>query len=173
MFIDFIEEYESQASTGLMVAEAGNCYRMATEGEILRAAEDKLLSKVRTGPMLTTLPNVKDFLRVRIGALDHEEFFVMYLDGQHRLITTETLFRGTLMQTTVYPRELAVQALKFGAAALIVAHNHPSGEATPSRADERLTSTLRVALDLLDIRLLDHYVVTPTQAYSFAEHGMI
>ena len=100
-------------------------------------------------------------------------FLVLYLDAQHRLIEAEELFRGTLTQTSVYPREVVKGALARNAAALAVAHNHPSGEAEPSRADEMLTQTLKSALSLVDVRVIDHFVVAGDRVISFAERGLI
>ena len=97
----------------------------------------------------------------------------MFLDSQHRLIVLEELFRGTLTQTSVYPREVVVRALALNAASVVLAHNHPSGTAQPSRADEALTQTLKAALGLVDVRVLDHFVVTSTEAVSMAERGLL
>jgi DNA repair protein RadC len=98
---------------------------------------------------------------------------VLFLDSQHRLIALEELFRGTLSQTSVYPREVALRALHHHAAAVVLAHNHPSGSVQPSRADEVLTQTLKTALGLLDVRVLDHVIVGPGQALSMAEQGLL
>lgn len=97
----------------------------------------------------------------------------MFLDTQNRLIALEEMFRGTLAQTSVYPREVAVRALHHHAAAVVLAHNHPSGSVQPSRADEALTQGLKAALALLDVRVLDHIVVAPGEALSFAERGLL
>ncbi len=116
---------------------------------------------------------VKNYLRLKLGPKDHEVFAVVFLDAQHRVITTEEMFRGTLTQTSVYPREVVKAALTHNAAAVILAHNHPSGSATPSRADELLTQTMKAALALVDVRVLDHFIVTSTEVLSFAESGLI
>jgi DNA repair protein RadC len=108
-----------------------------------------------------------------MGGRAHEVFAVLFLDSQNRLIALEELFRGTLNQTSVYPREVVLRALHHHAAAVVLAHNHPSGEARPSRADETLTQTLKAALALVDVRVLDHFVVTRTQACSMAEMGLV
>jgi len=157
----------------LLVAEPDGNYRSATAIEVLRVAEEVLLGRVRTGPMLTSAREVKKYLQVRMGALPHEEFHVLYLDSRHRLLHVEALFRGTLAQTSVYPREVVTQALKHEAAAVIFAHNHPSGSAVPSRADHVLTQTLKTALELVDIRVLDHVVVTVGECVSMAEEGWV
>lgn len=116
---------------------------------------------------------VRDYLRLQIGAKPHEVFLALFLDAQHRLLCAEELFRGTLAQTSVYPREVVKRALEINAAAVVFAHNHPSGAAEPSRADELLTATLKNALALVDIRTLDHFIVAGPRIYSFAEHGKL
>ncbi|NDZ16145.1 hypothetical protein C7T35_13535 [Variovorax sp. WS11] len=112
-------------------------------------------------------------LQLQLAARPHEVFAALFLDAQHRLIALEELFRGTLTQTSVYPREVVTRALHHRAAALILAHNHPSGCVEPSRADEALTHTLRAALALIDVRVLDHVIVAPGRALSMAERGLI
>ncbi len=116
---------------------------------------------------------VKDYLQMRLGPLPHEVFAVLFLDAQHRLIACEELFRGTLTQTSVYPREVVKRTLELNAASLILAHNHPSGVLEPSRADELLTQTLKSSLQLVDVHILDHLVVSRGGALSFAERGLI
>jgi DNA repair protein RadC len=116
---------------------------------------------------------VKDFVGLRLGGLPYEVFAVLYLDAQHRLIEMKELFRGTLAQTSVYPREVVRQALLTNAGAAILVHNHPSGVAEPSRADEALTMSLKSALQLVDVRVLDHLVVGTGCVVSFAERGLI
>jgi DNA repair protein RadC len=115
----------------------------------------------------------KAFLCSKIGHLEHEAFWCLWLDGQHRLIVAEESFRGTITQACVYPREIVKRALSVNAAAVILAHNHPSGLAEPSRADETLTQTLKQALALVDVRVVDHLVVAGNQATSFAERGLV
>jgi len=116
---------------------------------------------------------VRDYLRTRLACLPHEVFACLFLDSQHRVIACEELFRGTLAQTSVYPREVVKAALARNAAAVIFAHNHPSGVAEPSRADELLTTALKQALALVDIRTLDHMIVAGSQVLSFAERGLL
>ncbi len=116
---------------------------------------------------------VRDFLRLRLAGLPHEVFAVIFLDAQNRVITTEELFRGTLTQASVYPREVVKAALKVNAAAVIFAHNHPSGVAEPSRADELLTGTLKQALALVDVKTLDHFIIAGNKTLSFAERGLL
>jgi DNA repair protein RadC len=108
-----------------------------------------------------------------LHARPHEVFVVVFLDAQHRVVASEELFRGTLTQTSVYPREVVKRALHHNAAAVILAHNHPSGVAEPSRADEALTAALKQALGLVDVRVLDHFVVAGDGALSFAERGLL
>ena len=117
---------------------------------------------------------VKDYLRLELGVLEHEVFCVLFLDAQHRIIALRQMFRGTVSQTSVYPREVVKHALKHNAAAVVLAHNHPSGVAEPSRADELLTSELKQVLALVDVRVLDHFIVAgQTPPLSFAERGLL
>lgn len=123
--------------------------------------------------VLSSPATVRDFLRLHFAGQQHETFVVLFLDAQNRLIEAQQLFRGTLTQTSVYPREVVKEALKQNAAAVILAHNHPSGIAEPSRADEILTSSLKQALSLVDVRVLDHFIVAGAITLSFAERGLI
>ena len=116
---------------------------------------------------------VRDFLRITLSRRDHEVFMALFLDAQNRVIAPEELFRGTLTQTSVYPREVVKRSLAHNAAAVIFAHNHPSGIAEPSRADEMLTRSLRDALALVDVRVLDHFIVAGNGVVSFAERGLL
>lgn len=125
------------------------------------------------GPVMNSPQNVKDYCRLKLGGLGHEEFGVLFLTANHALIEFESMFRGTLTQTSVYPREVVKRALQLNAAAVILTHNHPSGCVDPSRADEHLTMTLKTSLSLIDVRVLDHVVVSPTASLSFAERGLL
>lgn len=116
---------------------------------------------------------VKHFLRGKIGHLEYEVFWVMYFDIRNRLILAEEAFRGTVSQTSVYPREIVKRALAINASAVVFSHNHPSGLTTPSRADETLTNTLKTALSLVDVRVLDHIIVSGHDTLSMAEKGLI
>lgn len=116
---------------------------------------------------------VKQFLQLAFAGQSYESFVTLYLDAQHRLLEAEESFRGTLTQTAVYPREIVKRALHWNAAAVLFAHNHPSGVAEPSRADEHLTRVLRESLSLVDVRVLDHFVVAGNTVKSFAERGML
>lgn len=115
----------------------------------------------------------RDYCRLRLGGLEHEVFGAMWLDAQNRLIAFDELFRGTITQTSVYPREVVKAALAQNAAGVILTHNHPSGTVEPSRADEQLTRSLKDALALVDVRILDHLVVSASGVTSFAERGML
>ena len=143
----------------------------------LSVARELLLRDLREqmhrGPVMTSPQILRDWLRLYCAGLEHEVFLVLYLDANHRLIEPQELFRGTLTQTSVYPRELVKGALARNAAALAVAHNHPSGQAEPSRADEFLTQTLKSTLSLVDVRIIDHFVVAGDQVVSFAECGLL
>lgn len=141
----------------------------ATFEMVRRALGEEMQSR----DLLTSPEQVRDYLRLHLGALPHEVFMVMFLDAQNRLIHAEQLFSGTLSQTSVYPREVVKRALQHNAAAVIFAHNHPSGVTEPSTADEMLTRTLKDALGLVDIRVLDHFIVAGNQSLSFAERGLL
>ncbi|WP_431095299.1 RadC family protein [Polaromonas aquatica] len=140
---------------------------------VLELARRALAEKLREKTLFDTPQAVRDYLQLQLGSRPHEIFAVLFLDSQHRLIVLEELFRGTLTQTSVYPREVVVRALALNAASVVLAHNHPSGTAKPSRADEALTQTLKSALALVDVRVLDHFVVTSSQAVSMAELGLL
>ena len=128
---------------------------------------------LQRGPVLASPADTERYLRSLLGGLDHERFLCLHLDNRHRLIRRETLFRGTLDGASVYPREVVKSALAHNAAAVILAHNHPSGVAEPSAADEHITRRLKAALGLVDIRLLDHLVVTHGGCVSLAARGLL
>lgn len=132
-----------------------------------------LVEEAATRDVLTSPEAVRDYLRLTLAPLPYEAFMALFLDSQNRLLTARELFRGTLSQTSVYPREVVKAALADNAAGVIFAHNHPSGVAEPSRADELLTSSLKQALALVDIRTLDHFVVAGSRVVSFAERGLL
>lgn len=132
-----------------------------------------LAHDIAVGDVLADPAAVKAYLRLKLGGLPHEVFGVLLLDAQHRVIEFQEMFRGTLTQTSVYPREVVKAALALNAAAVILAHNHPSGHAEPSAADRNLTQTLKQSLALVDVRVLDHMVVTAASVTSFAERGLI
>ncbi|MEB4602842.1 RadC family protein [Raoultella ornithinolytica] len=125
------------------------------------------------GASFTSSNAVRDWLRLNLATLEREEFTALFLDNQHRLIAHETLFTGTINHTQVHPREVVKAGLKHNCAAVIVAHSHPSGEAEPSQADRKITERLRAALELVEIRLLDHLVVGGMEIISFSERGWL
>lgn len=143
-----------------------------TEQSTIKRAMGYMLRELKTNPVFTSPELVKDYLRLHYAGVEREEFTVVYLDAQHRLIEAKTEFVGTLSQTSVYPREIVKRAVLLNAAAVILAHNHPSGNNTPSRADEMLTDTLKSTLALIDCRVLDHLIVGHS-VLSFAERGLI
>lgn len=140
---------------------------------VLELARRALTEELKEKPLFDTPQAVRDYLQLQLGRREHEIFAVLFLDSQHRLIALEEMFRGTLTQTSVYPREVVIRALALNAASVVLAHNHPSGSTKPSRADETLTQTLKAALALVDVRVLDHFIVTSTQAVSMAELGLL
>jgi DNA repair protein RadC len=139
----------------------------------LELARRSLREELKAGAALTSPGAVRDYLRLALGSREHEVFVCLWLDAQHRVTAVQEPFRGTLTQTSVYPREIVKAALAANAAAVIFAHNHPSGVAQPSRADELLTRNLRDALALVDVKVLDHFIVAGAQAISFAERGLL
>jgi DNA repair protein RadC len=144
------------------------------EEAAIRRALRIIESRLKVCDVVLTSPRaVRDYLRLQLADREAEAFVVLFLDAQHRLIACEELFRGTLTQTSVYPREVVKAALKHNAAAVIFAHNHPSGVAEPSRADELLTASLKSALSLVDCRTLDHFIVAGNAAVSLAERGVV
>jgi DNA repair protein RadC len=144
--------------------------RIAVVTELARRA---LREKLISGDAMTSPGAVREYLRLQLQTRQHEVFCAVYLDTQNRVIAFEELFRGTLAQTSVYPREVVKAALRHNAGAVIFAHNHPSGIAEPSHADETLTTALKQALALVDVRVLDHFVVAGDGILSFAERGLL
>jgi DNA repair protein RadC len=132
-----------------------------------------LLDEIAQRNALVSPGAVRDYLRLTMSALPYEAFMALFLDSQNRLLAAQELFRGTLAQTSVYPREVVKAALAHNAGAVIFAHNHPSGVAEPSHADELLTGALKQALALVDIRTLDHCIVAGQRVISFAERGLL
>ena len=140
---------------------------------LMEIARRALREKLATGNALNSPSAVRDYLRMKLQALPHEVFVVLFLDAQNRVIGSEELFRGTLTQTSVYPREVVKRALHHNAGAVIFAHNHPSGVAEPSHADETLTQALKQSLALVDVRVLDHFIVAGSGVLSVAERGLL
>lgn len=159
--------------SSLLVRDVAGDYRPANADEVLQAAQRLLGAQLCGREVLTSPQAVRDFLRVKLGGLEHEVFAVLMLDAQNRLIEYVELFRGTVSQASVYPREVVKESLALNAAAVIFCHNHPSGVAEPSRADEVLTQTLKTALSLVDVRVLDHLIVASNDVMSFAERGLL
>jgi DNA repair protein RadC len=140
---------------------------------VVEMARRALAEQIEDRDAMSSPQAVRDYLRLSLGARPHEVFVAMFLDAQNRLLGCEELFRGTLTQTSVYPREVVKTALRYNAAGVIFAHNHPSGVAEPSRSDELLTQTLKQALSLVEIRTLDHFIVAGSKTISFAERGLL
>lgn len=140
---------------------------------IFEMSRRALSEQMQTRDVLTSPQQVRDYLCLKLGGLHHEVFMVLFLDAQNRVLATEKMFSGTLTQTSVYPREVVKRVLHFNAASVIFAHNHPSGIAEQSRADEMLTNALKQALALIDVRVLDHFIVAGNTVLSFAERGLI
>jgi len=138
---------------------------------VLELARRSLTEQLQAGDTMSSPQTVQQYLQLLLANRAYESFVVLFMDVKNRLIAAEELFRGTLTQTSVYPREVVKTALAHNAASIILAHNHPSGTAEPSAADRILTQALKRALDLVDIRILDHFIVAGRQVYSFAEHG--
>lgn len=159
--------------TELFFAEEGSTNHvnnLAAARELMRRA---LVEDLQKKNVLSAPAQVVDYLKLLLKGREYEVFVALFLDTQNHLILAEELFRGTLGQTSVYPREVVKRALTLNAAAVIFAHNHPSGVAEPSRADECLTVQLKQALALVDVKVLDHFVVAGAHAVSFAERGLM
>jgi DNA repair protein RadC len=172
---------EFDGFAGLLQADAADLGRVKGLGPAKRAeiaavvemARRALAQPLRTAPVFDAPQRVKDYVGLHLGTRAQEVFAVLFLDGQHRLLALEEMFQGSLSQTSVYPREVVKRALALNAGAVILAHNHPSGVAEPSRADEHLTQTLKSALQLVDVRVLDHMIVGQGVVTSLAERGLL
>jgi len=151
----------------------GGAAKRAELVAVLELSRRALAEQLKAREVFSSPEAVKHYLQLHLSRKPHEVFAVMFLDAQNRLIAMEELFRGTLTQTSVYPREVVLRALHHDAASVVLAHNHPSGTVQPSRADEALTQTLRAALALVDVRVLDHVIVAPGDALSMAEKGLL
>ncbi len=147
--------------------------RPVTTAEILSMAKKLIRSKFVRGQTLTTPEATRNYLIMELSLLEQEVFYCIFLDNQHRVIKAECCFKGTIDGANVYPREVLKRALKLNAKALILAHNHPSGISEPSEADRVITRRLIDALGLVDIRVLDHFIIGGTESFSFAEHGLL
>ena len=157
----------------LLVRERHGAYREAVEDEVLLVAQRLLAARLRGTQALSSPADVRAFLVARLSTLGHEVFALLHLDAQYRVLDYVEMFRGTLTQSSVYPREVVKEALRVNCAAVILVHNHPSGLPEPSAADRTLTRVLSSALGLVDVRVLDHFVVAGTSVLSFAEHGLL
>lgn len=164
-----IAKMEDEATYSVTTAPA-----VSSDDAIIAKALAILDSRMRkTGQAFNCPDDVKAYCCLNIGNLPHEVFGVLFLDAQHRLLAYEEMFRGTITQTSVYPREVLKAAIAHNAVAVILTHNHPSGSTDPSRADTELTSTLRSALALVDVKVLDHVIVSGGQSLSMAERGLV
>jgi DNA repair protein RadC len=142
--------------SSLHIRDACGRYLLATTDQILDAARQAIDQKVRRGTVLSSPKVVREFLRAKLAGFNYEVFSILFLDSRHRLIAYSEMFRGTIDQASVYPREVVKEALAHNAAAVIFSHNHPSGSPTPSGADEAMTRRLREALALVEVRVVDH-----------------
>ncbi|WP_404357060.1 DNA repair protein RadC [Methylotuvimicrobium sp. KM1] len=156
----------------LFIKGTNNRYRVADEQDVIFEAIQIYNRCFSRGEALTCTDKAKDCIKLKLAPFEHEVFVCLFLDNQHRVIACDELFRGTIDAASVYPREVVKTALQYNAAALILAHNHPSGISEPSQADKSITDKLKAALALVDIRVLDHFVVGET-VYSFVEHGLL
>jgi len=163
----------SSFDSALLVRDAQGHYLPATTDQILEAARQAVDQKMTRGTAFTSPVVVKEYLTAKLAGFDVEVFAVLFLDSQHRLIEYVEMFQGTLNQASVYPREVAKAALQRHSAAVILTHNHPSGSPEPSEADKALTTHLKKALALLDVRTLDHIIVAGQETVSFAERGLL
>ncbi|MEN9538141.1 MAG: hypothetical protein RLZZ126_376 [Pseudomonadota bacterium] len=140
---------------------------------VLELARRAVAQQLTEQPVFQAVQAVKDYLALQLAQRPHEVFAALFLDNRQRLVAFEELFTGTLTRAAVYPREVVLRALRYNAAVVVLAHNHPSGEARPSAADEHITQTLKAALQLVDVRLLDHIIVGQGQTFSMAEAGLL
>lgn len=158
---------------GLFVQDAEGSYRPADDDHIIAVARAALDAKIKRQGQIASPQEARAFVSLRLGHLPYEVFAVIFLDAQHRIIEYREMFRGTLTQTSVYPREVLIVAMNLNAAAVILTHNHPSGCSQASRADEALTQSLKATLALVDVRVLDHLIVAAGQVLSMAETGQM
>lgn len=143
------------------------------EQAIIQQAKRILARQVRKGRKLRSPHDVRDYLLIRLAQYEREVFGVFLLDNQHRVLAFHELFKGTLSQTMVYPREIIKVTIQHNAAALILVHNHPGNEASPSDDDKRITQKIKLAMELLDVRVLDHFIVAGDRTVSMAELGLV
>ena len=155
------------------VRESSDRPAQVPDSEIIEAALKILAKRLARGSVLSSPRAAREYLALRFGEVEHEVFAALYLDKRHRLIACEELFRGTVDGASVHPRIVVKEALKHNAAALIITHNHPSGVVEPSQADELITERLKSALELIDVRLIDHVITAGGNSFSFAERGLL
>lgn len=163
----------SSFDSSLLVRDAQGRYLPASADQILDAARQVIDQKMQRGISFTSPTLVKEYLATKLSGFEHEVFAVLFLDSQHRLIEYSEMFRGTIDSASVYPREVVKEALRLNSAAVIISHNHPSGNPEPSSADKALTARLKDALALVDVRTLDHIIVAGADTTSFAERGLL
>ena len=163
----------AQSHAKLLVRDAQGRYAAATPEVILEVARQVIDQKMQRGEQFTSPQATKDYLQVKLAGYEHEVFAILMLDNQHRLIAYSELSRGTLDSASVHPREVVKEVLAHNAGAVILAHNHPSGHPEPSSADRSITSRLKEALALIEVRVLDHIVVGGLKTVSFAERGLL
>jgi DNA repair protein RadC len=166
-------EPKADTFTSGFVRETVEGYTSVSDNAVIAAALELLSRRLAKGPLLSSPRAVKDYLRLRFADLQHEVFCLLYIDKRHRLIACEDLFRGTIDGASVHPREVVKAALRHNAASVICAHNHPSNCPEPSQADELITSRIKSALEIVDIRLLDHIVASAGDTVSMAERGLL
>jgi DNA repair protein RadC len=155
------------------VRDAASGLASVPDSEIIEAALRILSKRMSRGSLLASPRATRDYLALRFGQVEHEVFAAIYLTKRHQVIACEELFRGTLDGASVHPRIVVKEALRHNAAALIITHNHPSGQVEPSQADELITQRLKAALDLIDVRLIDHVITACGASLSFAERGLL
>jgi DNA repair protein RadC len=175
---DLLKQYQGvthllEAGAELEAIKGLGPAKRAQFGAAIELARRALQEKLKQGTALTSPTAVRDYLRLKLAARKEEAFICIWVDAQHKAIDFDVAFTGTLTQTSVYPREIVRKALRLNAAAVIFAHNHPSGVAEPSRADELLTRDLASALALVEVKVLDHFVVAGSHTVSFAERGLL
>ena len=163
----------SSFDASLMVRDAQGRYLLATTDQILEAARQAIEYKLQRGASFSSPATVKEYLGAKLAGFEHEVFAVLFLDAQLNLIEYAEMFRGTISSASVHPREVVKEALRVNAAAVILSHNHPSGNPEPSAADQSMTQQLRAALKLVDVQVVDHVIVAGSRTASFAERGML
>lgn len=157
----------------MYVRDAQGDYRPAKANEIFAEAKEKIKRRMKKGKALTSADDTQEFLSMSLAGEANEVFAVLWLDNRHKVLAFEELFKGSIASTSVHPRVIVQRAMHHNAAAVILAHNHPSGHCLPSQADRTITARLTDALALVDVRVLDHILVAGVGTYSFAEHGDI